>query len=207
MAMIKMRPSIDVTVLQPFFPEISRLVGHADAEVQFEASRVLVAMTDAGHILPVFQHFDTGTVALLLKSPDERTHSMGTRILQNFVRSADAEIIERLMSCDDCASQALKLLKERTTVDCSNLLDPTRVVTKSFSYPVHLVCGSGSSLKVDIKAILVSPTAAQPSMQTELETLIAQCSLTLSLSLGNVDTFFVPSRLGECVANVLLMCC
>ena len=128
MSMIKMRPSIDVTVLQPFYPEISRLVGHADAEVQFEASRFLVAMTDAGHILPVFQHFDTGTVALLLKSPDDRTHSMGTRILQNYVRSADAEIIERLMSCDDCASQALKLLKECTTVDCSNLLDPTRVI-------------------------------------------------------------------------------
>ena len=67
-------------------------------------------------------------------------------------------------------------------ITLTNLLDPTRVVTKSFSYPVHLVCGSGSSLKVDIKAILVSPTAAQPSMQTELETLIAQCSLTLSLT-------------------------
>ena len=67
-------------------------------------------------------------------------------------------------------------------ITLTNLLDPTRVVTKSFSYPVHLVCGSGSSLKVDIKAILVSPTAAQPSMQTELEMLIAQCSLTLSLT-------------------------
>jgi len=126
--MIKLRPAIDVTALQPFFPEISRLVGHADAEVQFEASRVLVAITDAGHISSVFQHFDTGTVCLLLKSPDERTRSMGTRILQNYVRSADAEIIGRLISCDDCASQAVKLLKERTTVDCSNLLDPTRVL-------------------------------------------------------------------------------
>jgi len=126
--MIKMRPAIDVTVLQPFFPEISRLAGHADAEVQFEASRVLVAITDAGHILSVFQHFDTGIVGLMLKSPDERTRWMGTRVLQNYVRSADAEIIERLISCDDCASQAVKLLKERTTIDCSNLLDPTRVL-------------------------------------------------------------------------------
>jgi hypothetical protein len=39
------------------------------------------------------------------------------------------------------------------------------------------------------------------------EHLAEKCSLTLSLSLGNVDTFFVPSRLGECVANVLLMWC
>jgi len=126
--MIKMRPAIDVTVLQPFFPEISRLVGHADAEVQFEASLFLAALIDAGHILSVFQLFDTGTVGLLFKSPDKRIRSMGTRILQNYVRSADAEIIERLISCDDCASQAVKRLKERTTVDCSNLLDPTRVM-------------------------------------------------------------------------------
>jgi hypothetical protein len=67
-------------------------------------------------------------------------------------------------------------------ITLTNLLDPTRVVTKSFSYPVHLVCGRESSLEVDIKAILVKPTTAQPSMQTELETLIAQCTLTLSLT-------------------------
>jgi hypothetical protein len=127
-SMIEMYPAIDAAVLQPFFPEISRLVCHADAEVQLEASRVLVAITDAGHVLSVFQQFDTETVALLLKSPDGRIRAMGTRILLNYVRSADAEIIERLMSCHYCAPLAAKLLKPRTTVDCSGLNDPKRVM-------------------------------------------------------------------------------
>ena len=127
-SMIEMYPAIDAAVLQPFFPEISRLVCHADAEVQLEASRVLVAITDAGHVLSVFQQFDTDTVALLLKSPDGRIRAMGTRILLNYVRSADAVVIERLLSCRDCAPLAAKLLKARTSVDCSDLNDPKRVM-------------------------------------------------------------------------------
>jgi hypothetical protein len=53
---------------------------------------------------------------------------MGTRILLNYARSADAEIIERLLSCRDCAPLAAKLLKARTSVDCSDLDDPKRVM-------------------------------------------------------------------------------
>jgi hypothetical protein len=127
-SMIEMYPAIDAAVLQPFFPEVSRLVCHADAEVQLKASRVLVAITDGGHVLSVFQQFDTDTVALLLKSPDGRIRAMGARILLNYVRSADAQIIERLMSCRDCAPLAAKLLNARTSVDCSDLNNPKRVM-------------------------------------------------------------------------------
>ena len=64
----------------------------------------------------------------------------------------------------------------------TNLLDTTRVKTmsSSFIYPEHHP--DGGALDFNIKDMLVEPKAAPPRMQTEREMLIAQCSLTLSLT-------------------------
>jgi hypothetical protein len=73
----------------------------------------------------------------------------------------------------------------------TNLLDTTRVKTmsSSFTYPEDeqgLCPGEDLDFRVITKDMLVEPTDAppsvQPSMQTEREMLIAQCSLTLSLT-------------------------
>jgi hypothetical protein len=122
LTLIIKRRTIDTAVLLPVFSEICRLVSHADSEVQWEACLVLVAMTDSGYSAAASQHVDPSYIALLLNSSDSRICALGLRILNNFVQSADADFVQRLMSCHDCAPHVTKCLKESSTFDCRSLV-------------------------------------------------------------------------------------
>jgi hypothetical protein len=125
-SILKMKPAFDESVLLPVFPELCRLVSHTDVEVQLEACQVLVVMTDSGYSSSASHNVDPRYIALLLNSPDSRIRASGSRILHNFVRSADADIIQRLMACDNCAPNVTKFTN-MLTVDCSNF-KPERAI-------------------------------------------------------------------------------
>jgi hypothetical protein len=122
LTLIIKRRTVDSAVLLPVFSEICRLVSHADSEVQREACLVLVAMTDSGYSAAASQHVDPSYIALLLNSPDSRICALGSRILNNFVQSADADIVQRLLACHDCAPHVTKCLKPGSTFDCGSLV-------------------------------------------------------------------------------------
>jgi hypothetical protein len=118
-SMVRMKPAVDIAALQPVLPEICRLVGHADVEVQVQACEALAAVTDGAdstHASAVWQHCDLGAIAALLSCADGRVCSLGARIVRNFVRSADAEMIEELVSRHDCIARVAKFLKMRSTM-------------------------------------------------------------------------------------------
>jgi hypothetical protein len=116
--MINMKPVLGAAALEPVFPEMSRLVGHEDVEVQVQACEALAAVTDGSDAPPastVAQHFDLGAIASLLTSTDGRVCSLGLRIVVNLVRSGNAEIIEQMVSRHSCIARVTAVLKARST--------------------------------------------------------------------------------------------